>query len=287
MVATPIGNLADLTLRAIHLLGLVDAVACEDTRVTGRLMNHLGLSKPLIALHEHNEQSASATVIQRLSAGERVAYASDAGTPAVSDPGAALVAAVAAAGHGVVPVPGASSVVTALSVAGDASATGFGFQGFLPPKGQERAAALDAVLAQPGSQVLFEAPHRIDMLLSQLAERAPTRRLTVCRELTKQFEEVHTLAAADAPAWLAADSQHGRGEFVLVLHAAPLAAAAAGLGAETERLLALLLRELPLKRAVAVTAEASGAPRNALYSRALELRDTPTEIDEQGQAPDS
>jgi 16S rRNA (cytidine1402-2'-O)-methyltransferase len=187
----------------------------------------------------------------------------------------------------VVPVPGASSVVTALSVAGDASATGFGFQGFLPPKGQERAAALDAVLAQPGSQVLFEAPHRIDMLLSQLAERAPTRRLTVCRELTKQFEEVHTLAAADAPAWLAADSQHGRGEFVLVLHAAPLAAAAAGLGAETERLLALLLRELPLKRAVAVTAEASGAPRNALYSRALELRDTPTEIDEQGQAPDS
>ena len=287
MVATPIGNLADLTLRAIHLLGLVDAVACEDTRVTGRLMNHLGLSKPLIALHEHNEQSASATVIQRLAAGERVAYASDAGTPAVSDPGAALVAAVAAAGHGVVPVPGASSVVTALSVAGDSSATGFAFQGFLPPKGQERAAALDALLAQPGSQVLFEAPHRIDMLLSQLAERAPMRRLTVCRELTKQFEEVHTLAAADAPAWLAGDSQHSRGEFVLVLHAAPPAAAGAGLDAETERLLALLLRELPLKRAVDVTAEASGAPRNALYSRALELRDTPTEIDEQGQAPDS
>jgi 16S rRNA (cytidine1402-2'-O)-methyltransferase len=275
VVATPIGNLADMTLRAIHLLGLVDAVACEDTRVTGRLMNHLGLSKPLIALHEHNEQLASRTVIGRLAAGERVAYASDAGTPAVSDPGAALVAAVVAAGHVVVPVPGASSVVTALSVAGDAAAAGFAFQGFLPSKGQERAAALDALLARPGSQVLFEAPHRVEALLSLLAERAPQRRLTVCRELTKQFEEVHTLPAADAPAWLATDSQHGRGEFVLVLHAAPAAAAAAdqGLGAETERLLSLLLRELPLKRAVAIAAEASGAPRNALYSRALALRD--------------
>lgn len=273
MVATPIGNLADLSLRAIHLLGLVDAVACEDTRVTGRLINHLGLSKPLIALHEHNEQSAAAGVVQRLAAGERIAYASDAGTPAVSDPGAALVAAVAAAGHAVVPVPGASSVVTALSVAGDAAATGFAFQGFLPPKGQERSAALDTLLAQPGSQVLFEAPHRIDTLLSQLAERAPARRLTICRELTKQFEQVHTLPAADAPAWLAADSQHGRGEFVLVLHAAPPAAAGVGLPAETERLLTLLLRELPLKRAVALAAEASGAPRNALYSRALALRD--------------
>jgi 16S rRNA (cytidine1402-2'-O)-methyltransferase len=285
VVATPIGNLADLTLRAIHLLGLVDAVACEDTRVTGRLMNHLGLSKPLIALHEHNEQSASAAVIQRLAAGERIAYASDAGTPAVSDPGAALVAAVAAAGHTVVPVPGASSVVTALCVAGDAAAAGFAFQGFLPPKGQERVVALDALLARPGSQVLFEAPHRIDTLLSQLAERAPERRLTICRELTKQFEEVHTLPAAEAPAWLAADAQHGRGEFVLVLHAAPQAAAGEGLAAGTERLLALLLRELPLKRAVALAAEASGAPRNALYSRALELRDLggPGDPDEDAQ----
>lgn len=276
VVATPIGNLADLTLRAIHLLGLVDAVACEDTRVTSRLMNHLGLSKPLIALHEHNEQSAAAGVVQRLAAGERIAYASDAGTPAVSDPGAALVAAVATAGHAVVPVPGASSVVTALSVAGDAAATGFAFQGFLPPKGHERSAALDALLTRHGSQVLFEAPHRIDTLLAQLAERAPQRRLTICRELTKQFEEVHTLPAGDAPAWLAADGQHGRGEFVLVLHAAPAAAAAGELDqlpAEAERVLGLLLRALPLKQAVALAAEISGAPRNALYTRALALRD--------------
>jgi 16S rRNA (cytidine1402-2'-O)-methyltransferase len=288
VVATPIGNLADLTLRAIHLLGLVDAVACEDTRVTGRLMNHLGWSRPLIALHEHNEQAASATVIQRLAAGERVAYASDAGTPAISDPGAALVAAVVAAGHPVVAVPGVSSVVAALSVAGDAAAHGFSFHGFLPPKGQERLATLDALLALPGSQVLFEAPHRIDTLLARLAERAPQRRLTICRELTKQFEQVHTLAAAAAPAWLAADTQHGRGEFVLVLHAEPAAEAPAE-QAEAERLLVLLLRALPLKQAVAIAAEATGAPRNALYSRALALRDAGAgaELGEQGQSPDS
>jgi 16S rRNA (cytidine1402-2'-O)-methyltransferase len=287
VVATPIGNLADLTLRAIHLLGLVDAVACEDTRVTGRLLNHLGLSKPLIALHEHNEHAASAAVIQRLATGERVAYASDAGTPAVSDPGAALVAAVVAAGHPVVPLPGASSVVTALSVAGDSSATGFSFRGFLPPKGQDRTAALDALLAASDSQVIFEAPHRIDALLAQLAQRAPTRRLTLCRELTKQFEQVHTLAAGDAPAWLAADPQHGRGEFVLVLHGTPPAAAGEALSTETERLLSLLLSELPLKRAVAIAAEASGAPRNALYARALALRDEDGEVGEQGHDLDS
>src|SRR5688572_27319058 len=194
VVATPIGNLADLTLRAIHLLGLVDAVACEDTRVTGRLMNHLGLSKPLIALHEHNEQSASATVIQRLAAGERVAYASDAGTPAVSDPGAALVAAVAAAGHGVVPLPGASAAVAAVSAAGDAAAQGFTFRGFLPARGGERRAAL-AALPSAETVVLFEAPHRIAALASALADAMPRRSVTVCRELTKQFESIDTLAA--------------------------------------------------------------------------------------------
>ncbi|NRF69384.1 16S rRNA (cytidine(1402)-2'-O)-methyltransferase [Aquincola sp. S2] len=273
VVATPIGNLADLTLRAIHLLDLVDAVACEDTRVTGRLLHHLGLDKPLIALHEHNELAASQQVLARLASGERVAYASDAGTPAISDPGAALVAAAAAAGHPVVAIPGASSVVAALSVAGDAQATGFGFHGFLPPKGQERRDALDALLALPGSQVLFEAPHRIHKLIELLAELAPQRQLTICRELTKQFEQVHTLAAADAPGWLAADAQRGRGEFVLVLHAVPAASTAPAAAAEGERVLALLLRELPLKQAVTLAADISGAPRNALYSRALELRE--------------
>ncbi len=273
MVATPIGNLADITLRAVHVLGLVDAVACEDTRVTGQLLRHLGLDKPLIALHQHNEAGAARGVVDRLAQGQRIAYASDAGTPAVSDPGAVLVAAVAAAGHRVLPIPGASSAVAALSAAGDAAAQGFAFLGFAPAKGADRRAWLQAASAAPGCQVLFEAPHRIAALLDSLAEAAPQRRITLCRELTKQFETIATAPAADLPAWLAADANRGRGEFVLVLHAVPVVAAADdGLPPEAERLLGPLLRELPLKQAVALAAELSGAPRNALYQRALALR---------------
>lgn len=274
MVATPIGNLADLTLRAIHVLGLVDAVACEDTRVTGQLLRHLGLDKPLLALHQHNEAGAARGVVERLAQGQRVAYASDAGTPAISDPGAVLVAAVAAAGHRVLPIPGASSAVAALSAAGDTLAQGFAFIGFAPAKGAERRAWLQAACAAPGCQVLFEAPHRIAGLLDTLAAAVPQRRVTLCRELTKQFETIVTGAAADLPAWLAADANRSRGEFVLVLHALPAPAAADGdaLPAEAQRLLGPLLRELPLKQAVALAAELSGAPRNALYQRALALR---------------
>lgn len=274
VVATPIGNLADLTLRAIHLLASVDAVACEDTRVTGQLLRHLGLDKPLLALHQHNEAAAAQAVLARLAQGQRVAYASDAGTPAISDPGALLVAAVAAAGHRVVPIPGASSAVAALSVAGDAAAAGFAFTGFLPGKGAERRAALQAAAAAPGCQVLFEAPHRIEALAAALAEAAPQRRVTLCRELTKQFETVATLPAAALPAWLDADPHRSRGEFVLVLHALPPAAAAAdgALDAAAERLLTALVPVLPLKQAVALAAELSSAPRNALYERALALR---------------
>ncbi len=273
VVATPIGNLADITLRAVHVLGLVDAVACEDTRVTGQLLRHLGLDKPLIALHQHNEAGAARGVVDRLAQGQRIAYASDAGTPAISDPGAVLVAAVAAAGHRVLPIPGASSAVAALSVAGDAAAQGFAFIGFAPAKGADRRAWLQAACAAPGCQVLFEAPHRIAALLDTLAEAAPQRRITLCRELTKQFETIVTAPAADLPAWLAADANRSRGEFVLVLHAVPVVVAADdGLPAEAERLLGPLLRDLPLKQAVALAAELSGAPRNALYQRALALR---------------
>jgi 16S rRNA (cytidine1402-2'-O)-methyltransferase len=161
MVATPIGNLADLTLRAIHVLGMVDALACEDTRVSAGLLRHLGLDKPLLALHQHNEASAADAVLRRLDGGERVAYVSDAGTPAVSDPGAALVARVAQAGHRVLPIPGASSALAALSVAGDATAGGFSFAGFLPARGGARSGALRTVLNAAGTQLLFEAPHRI------------------------------------------------------------------------------------------------------------------------------
>ena len=273
VVATPIGNLADITLRAIHVLGLVDAVACEDTRVTGQLLRHLGIDKPLLALHQHNEQAATRGVLERLAQGQRVAYASDAGTPAVSDPGALLVAAVAAAGHRVLPIPGASSAVAALSAAGDALATGFAFIGFAPAKGAERRSWLQAAAAAPGNQVLFEAPHRIEALADSLAEAAPARRITVCRELTKQFETIATMAAAELPSWLAADANRCRGEFVLVLHAlAPAVVDTGELPAEAQRLLGPLLRELPLKQAVALAAELSGAPRNAIYAQALALR---------------
>ena len=273
MVATPIGNLADITLRAIHVLGLVDAVACEDTRMSAQLLQHIGVSKPLIALHAHNEHEAAAAVVARLVAGESVAYVSDAGTPAISDPGAALVALAHASHIRVVPLPGASSALAAISAAGDVLSHGFRFVGFLPAKGAERAASLALVVAEAATQVLFEAPHRIEALATALASAAPTRRITLCRELTKQFETVVVMTAAELPAWLAADTQRLRGEFVLVLHALSLAVSSdAGLPAEAERLLAVLLRELPLKQAVALAAEISGAPRNALYTRALALR---------------
>lgn len=268
-MATPIGNLADISLRAIHVLGLVDAVACEDTRVSAQLLRWLGLHKPLLALHQHNEQQAAQTVLARLRAGERVAYVSDAGTPAISDPGAVLVAAAQAAGLRVLPLPGASSAATALSVAGDTRAQGFRFVGFLPTKVTERRTAALALLGAPYSQLLFEAPHRIQELLALLAELAPAQTLTLCRELTKQFETVHTAPAAEFPAWLAADKQRERGEFVLVLHAAPAQEEVGGLPELALRSLRLLLRELPLKQAVALAAELSGESRNALYQQAL------------------
>jgi len=274
-VATPIGNLADLSLRAIHVLGLVDALACEDTRVSARLLHHLGLDKPLIALHQHNELHAAGAVLQRLGEGQRVAYVSDAGTPAVSDPGAALVARVAAAGCRVLPIPGASSALAALSVAGDARSGGFEFVGFLPARGSDRGAALRRLGAALLTQLLFEAPHRIESLAAELAALAPQRTVTLCRELTKQFETVVTLPAAQLPAWLAADAHRLRGEFVLVLHAPqPVAETQDGLPAAALQILDVLLRELPLKQAVSLAAELSGAPRNALYQAALQRRDS-------------
>ncbi len=275
MVATPIGNLADLTLRAVYVLGRVDAVACEDTRMAAQLLRHLGLHKPLLALHAHNEHQAAQGVLARLSAGESVAYVSDAGTPAVSDPGAILVDAAARAGHPVVPLPGPSSALAALSAAGDTRPGGFVFVGFLAAKGGERRAGLLSALADARAQVLFEAPHRIVELLAALAAEAPTRRVTLCRELTKQFETIVTRPAADFPAWLAADANRERGEFVLVLHALPpaVAADADALPAPTLHTLRVLLRELPLKQAVAIAAELTGAPRNTLYQRALSERD--------------
>lgn len=283
VVATPIGNLADLSLRAVHVLGLVDAVACEDTRVAGALLDRLGLRKPLLPLHEHNEAQAAQRVLERLALGQRVAYASDAGTPAVSDPGARLVAAAVRDGHRVVPLPGPSSLTASLSVAGDPLAGTFRFAGFAPARGAERHRVIAAACADPQTQVWLEAPHRIAELVQALARGAPQRRVTLCRELSKQFETVVTLTAAELPAWLAADAHRSRGEFTLVLHALE----AQRDDEETRRLPAAalvalehLLAELPVKQAVALAARISGAPRNALYRAALartEPGTTPTQ----------
>jgi len=274
LVATPIGNLADIGLRALHLLQLADTVACEDTRHTHTLLRAYGIEKTgtqLLALHQHNEAEAAQQVLTRLRLGQRVAYVSDAGTPAISDPGARLVSTVRAEGLAVVPIPGPSSVTAALSVAGidfaDHHHGGFVFAGFLPSKATERQAAVAALASEVRAVVLLEAPHRIAATASALAALGQ-RRVTVARELTKQFEDIHTTTADAFGAWLAADNNHTRGEFVLVLHPAPNPEPA---GPDT-RVLALLLAELPLKTAVRLAAEITNTPRNALYEAALALK---------------
>ena len=272
VVATPIGNLADITLRALHVMQMADTIACEDTRHTQSLLRAYGIDKSaaqLLAVHQHNEAEAAQQVVARLQQGQRVAYVSDAGTPAVSDPGARLVAAVRAAGFPVVPLPGPSSVTTLLSATGAVGEDpGFVFHGFLPAKGGERQQAVQALRQEPRAVVLLEAPHRIAALAEALAPLG-ARGLTVGRELTKQFEEIATVTCAGFAAWLQAGAQRTRGEFALLLH--PLAQAADESG-EPERVLQLLLAELPVKTAVRLAAEITGAPRNALYERALALK---------------
>jgi len=267
VVATPIGNLADITLRALHTMHLADAIACEDTRHTQPLLRHYGIDKPLLAVHEHNEAQAAGLVIERLQRGERVAYVSDAGTPAVSDPGARLVAAAQAAGFRVMPLPGASSVTTALSVAGITGDGAFVFAGFLPSKAGERDQAISLLALDARATVILEAPHRIEALARAMAPLAD-RRVTVGRELTKQFEEIATVPAQDLAAWLAASPQRTRGEFALVLHPATTPDAPQ----DNTRVLQLLLAELPLKTAVKLALEITGAPRNELYEAALQLK---------------
>jgi len=273
-VATPIGNLADITLRALHVLQLADTIACEDTRHTQTLLRAYGIDKTsaqLLAVHQHNESEAAQTVIDRLNQGQRVAYASDAGTPAISDPGARLVAAVRRAHLAVVPLPGASSVTTALSVAGitdDGAQQGaFVFAGFLSSKATERANTIQTLSFEARAIVLLEAPHRIEALAGALAVLGD-RHITIGRELTKQFEEIATVKACDFPGWMSAESNRSRGEFVLVLHPAVVAVES---GAEL-RVLKLLLAELPLKTAVKLAADITGASRNVLYEAALGLK---------------
>ena len=279
MVATPIGNLADISLRALHVLQLVDTVACEDTRHSQAMLRAFGIDHPAgawLAVHQHNESTSSAAVIERLRQGQRVAFVSDAGTPAISDPGARLVARVQAEGLRAIPLPGASSVTALLSVSGQWEDTqpGFVFQGFLSSRAQERQAQVNQLAQEPRAQVLLEAPHRIQAL-AQALQTLGDRRITVGRELTKQFEEIATLSAQELPAWLQASPHRTRGEFALVVHpqvAAPHATAT------DDRVLRLLLQELPVKTAVRLAADITGQARNALYEQALRLRehgDTP------------
>ncbi len=270
VVATPIGNLADISLRALHVLSQCDVVACEDTRHTQQLLRAYGLDRPgsqLLAVHQHNEAQASETVIGLLAQGQRIAYVSDAGTPAISDPGARLVSAVRQAGFRVLPLPGASSVTTALSASGMTGEHGFVFAGFLPSKAGERLQAVQALALESRAVVLLEAPHRITDLADALATLGQ-RNITVGRELTKQYEQIDTLAAQDLPDWLADKPERQRGEFVLVLHDTPPKESSG----EGLRVLQLLLTELPLKTAVKLAAEISGESKNKLYDQALLLK---------------
>ncbi|MCF8157092.1 MAG: 16S rRNA (cytidine(1402)-2'-O)-methyltransferase [Rhodoferax sp.] len=277
VVATPIGNLADISLRALYLLGLVDTIACEDTRHTQALLRAYGIDKSggqLIALHQHNEAQAAQTVIDHLRLGQRVAYVSDAGTPGISDPGARLVAAVRGQNLRCMPLPGPSSVTTVLSGAGIAEdqSGGFVFTGFLPSKAAERDRAVLALASETRAVVLLEAPHRIEALALALANLG-ARAVTVGRELTKQFEEIATMHAQDLPAWLAQDANRLRGEFALVVHPAPIEIEAT----HDTRVLKLLLEQLPLKTAVKLAADITGEPRNTLYQRALDLKSEQTD----------
>jgi 16S rRNA (cytidine1402-2'-O)-methyltransferase len=268
VVATPIGNLADITLRALAALQLADAVAAEDTRVAGQLLTRYGLHKPLIACDAHREVSAAPAVLARLAQGERVALVTDAGTPAVSDPGAQLVLAVRAAGYGVMPIPGASSVAAAISASGLVQGS-FTFLGFLPNKGGARTAALQALAHSAHPAVFFEAPHRVADCLAWLAEHCADRLLTIARELTKQFEQIHTLPCSEAPAWLGADAHREKGEFVLILEAKRSVDEPFQPKMPAQDLLERILPFMPMKEAVRLAVEITGESRNAVYEQAL------------------
>jgi 16S rRNA (cytidine1402-2'-O)-methyltransferase len=276
VVATPIGNLADITLRALYVIERADTLACEDTRHTQQMLRAYGLDRnnsQLLAVHQHNEAEAAAQVIARLAQGQRVAYVSDAGTPAISDPGARLVAAVAAAGYRVMPLPGASSVTALLSASGMTGEGGFVFTGFLSSKATERQRAIETLMGESRAVVLLEAPHRIEALAQALSQLG-SRLITVGRELTKQFETVHTVPAHQLPAWFAEKADHVRGEFALVVHALdkPTQDISEALDADSLRTLKLLLTELPLKTAVKLTSDITGASKNVVYNTALNVK---------------
>jgi 16S rRNA (cytidine1402-2'-O)-methyltransferase len=267
VVATPIGNLGDLSPRALKVLDSVDLIAAEDTRVTGALLAHFGVRKKMLSLHDHNEGEATAEVIGLLRKDRSIALVSDAGTPLVSDPGFSLVREARAFGFPVIAVPGPSAALAALSIAGLPTDC-FLFAGFLPVKEESRRHRLAELAAETRTVILYESTHRIAETLQALAQVLGERRVCVARELTKLFEESHTAAARELPAWLRADENRQRGEFVLVLEGADAAATAPQ---EAERILKTLLKELGASKAAKLAAELTGLPRKQLYAIAVRL----------------
>lgn len=275
VVATPIGNVADISCRALYVLSEVDSIACEDTRNTAQLLKHLGISKPLIAAHQHNENEVAQKIIQRLQQGERIALVSDAGTPAISDPGARIVDAVLQAGLAVMPLPGASAVVTALSASGLVNDQ-FYFVGFLPGKAGQRDNVLNTLKTISATLVFYEAPHRITETVAALAALFPgTRKIVFARELTKLFEEIYRCDLAHANQWLARHAHRQKGEYVVLLEGATGRATAdhdAQL-LEAKRVLGILLESCTVKQAAHLAAQITGQKKNTLYQLALEMHD--------------
>ena len=267
VVATPIGNLEDITLRALKVLADVDVIAAEDTRNTATLLSHHGIGKRPVALHEHNEARRALQVVDWLRGGRSVALVSDAGTPGLSDPGALLVAKAMEAGLRVTPIPGPNAAVAAYSASGFAGGR-FMFYGFLPAKASARRAAIAGLADLQCALVFHEAPHRVldsvdDLAVTLTADRT----IAIARELTKVFESIASMPLQDAPAWLRADANRQRGEFVLIVSGAQDSHDKAHAG--WEKMLARLLAELPLAQAVRLTCAVTGARRKPVYERAL------------------
>lgn len=270
VVATPIGNLDDMSVRALKVLREVTLIAAEDTRHSSRLMQHFGISTPLAACHEHNERDEGSRFITRLLAGDDVALISDAGTPLISDPGYHLVRQARAAGIPVVPVPGACALIAALSAAGLPSDR-FIFEGFLPAKAVGRKARLEQVKEEPRTLIFYEAPHRILECLQDMEHVfGADRPALLAREITKTFETLKGLPLGELRAFVEADSNQQRGECVVLVAGWTLPEDEDVIGAEARRILDLLLEEMPLKRAAALAAEITGVRKNLLYQVALD-----------------
>jgi len=267
VVATPIGNLEDISPRALDSLAQADAIAAEDTRVTARLLERHRMQGKLIAVHGHNEQRAADWIVEQLARGKTVALVTDAGTPAISDPGATVVKKARAAGFRVVPIPGPNAAVTALSASGISEGP-FVFVGFLPAKPGPRRKALERLGMLPYTLVFYEAPHRVVECVEDMSVAlGPERILVIARELTKLYEQIHRCRLGEAAAWLREDRE--RGEFVLIAEGA--AARSENAKLDWERVLTTLIVELPLAHAVKLTCKLTGAKKNAVYARALQL----------------